>query len=277
VDDSPASAGEREAIYADRSYFVKDDGPAANGYQGDYLADRPFIEAKFDLVLAHLERYVAPGLLLDVGAGPGFLVGVAARRGWTASGVDLNPWAAEHARRELGVDVQHGTLDGLELASGSLDAVTLMDVVEHVPDPDALLAEVGRVVRPGGTVALLTPDAGAPMSRLAGRRWPEVQMPGEHPVLFSRWGLASALARHGLASVGWHSIGKRATVATLAADLAGAAPALAGRVRGALAHRRLGQVVVDLDPHTKFCLYAQRVAGDGPAVPSRPPRLAKRI
>ena len=71
----------------------------------------------------------------------------------------------------------------------------MMDVVEHVPDPDALLAQAARLVRPGGVLVLLTPDSGARVSRLLGRRWPEVQRPGEHVVLFSRDGLTAALRR----------------------------------------------------------------------------------
>ena len=47
-----------------------------------------------------------------------------------------------------------------------------------------------------GVLALLTPNANAPASRLLGRRWPEVRRPGEHFTLYSVSGLAAALARH---------------------------------------------------------------------------------
>lgn len=265
------------AIYADRSYFVKDDdAPSPNGYPDDYLADRPHIERKFDQVLGHLERYAGPGRLLDVGAGPGFLVAVAARRGWDAVGIDVNPWAAGYARSDVGVDVRCTTLDDAGFEPGSFDAVTLMDVVEHVPDPDALLAQVARLVRPGGAVAILTPDAGAPVSRVLGKRWPEVTMPGEHPVLFSRRGLVAALARHRLVASGWHWIGKTAEVETLVADATNAAPALVGRVRTAVADRPVGRRVVELDPRTKVCLYARRAPEGIEAEIAAPPRVPKR-
>ena len=61
------------------------------------------IEAKFDRVIERVERQRPPGRLLDVGAGPGFMVSAARARGWDAEGIDLNPWAVAHARDVIGV------------------------------------------------------------------------------------------------------------------------------------------------------------------------------
>jgi 2-polyprenyl-3-methyl-5-hydroxy-6-metoxy-1,4-benzoquinol methylase len=162
----------------------------------------------------------------------------------------------------------------------------MMDVVEHVPDPDGLLAHARRLVRPGGALVLLTPDAGAPLSRVLGRRWPEVQRPGEHVVLYSRRGLVSALARHGFVASGWHTTGKVATVSTLLDDAATIAPSILRAAQRGIAHRAVGRRVVELDPHTKFVLYARRDhdhasdhapdhapdhAGPSSAAPTHPP------
>jgi 2-polyprenyl-3-methyl-5-hydroxy-6-metoxy-1,4-benzoquinol methylase len=285
-DSHPPTATEAKRLYEGSEYFVRDaaedpDDDTLWGYPENYLEQRPFIDAKFDRVLQHIERYVRPGRLLDIGAGPGFLVAVAERRGWSAVGLDLNKWAAEYARDELGVDVRAGDLADDPFPDEQFDAITMMDVVEHVPDPDELLARVAGLVRPGGTLALLTPDAASPISRLFGRRWPEVRRPGEHVVLFSVPGLTKALARHGFVASGWHSIGKRAPVAAFMADVAPVAPAWTARLREAVAERPIGKRVVELDPRTKFCLYARRLPdanrppGHLPArIPRRPDRLA---
>ena len=267
--DPPAEVG---AQYEGRGYFVDESfGPPGSGtFHGyrDYLADREEITRKFVQVLEHVERLVAPGRLLDVGAGPGFLVAAARERGWDASGLDLNEWAAAYAREQVGVDVRCAALGDAGLDDGELDALTMMDLVEHVTDPHALLAEAGRVLRPGGALAILTPDAGSPVSRALGPRWPEVQRPPEHIVLFSVAGLAAALAAHGFEVEGWHWIGKRSTVETLLEDVSPAAPAAARVLRPAVRGRALGRVSFELDPRTKFCLYAVRreEGGDG-----RPP------
>jgi 2-polyprenyl-3-methyl-5-hydroxy-6-metoxy-1,4-benzoquinol methylase len=276
VADPPAD--EPAHLYAGEDYFRNPDfddaeGGGFHGYR-DYLADREHNEDKFGLVLDHLEALGAGGRLLDVGAGPGLLVRVARERGWDAVGIDVNPWATEYAR-ELGVEVQPVALEDAALEPGSFDAVTLLDVLEHVSRPDELLARVVEVLKPNGTVALLTPDAGSPVSRALGARWPEAKRVPEHLVLFSVRGLAALLARHGLEPVGWHPIGKRSTLATLAADVAPAAPAL-GPALGRLVERSpLAGVVVDLDPRTKFCVYARRT--DAAVAAASPGRLPKRL
>ncbi len=274
--DAVADQYEGERYFVDAGFGPPGSG-AFHGYR-DYLADRREITEKFEQVLGHLERLVAPGRLLDVGAGPGFLVAAARDRGWEAAGVDLNAWAAAYARDELGADVRHGSLADAGLSDGELDAVSMLDLVEHVGDPRSLLAEAARVLRPGGALAILTPDAGSPVSRALGARWPEVQRPPEHIVLFSVEGLASALEDNGFEPEGWHSIGKRSTLETLLEDVSPAAPAAAGLLRPALRGRALGQLTFELDPRTKFCLYAVR--REGPIRDSRPraapPRLPRR-
>jgi 2-polyprenyl-3-methyl-5-hydroxy-6-metoxy-1,4-benzoquinol methylase len=284
VDVVPPSSAAIASLYEGRAYFVKDGDAEVGGvgselpvgYPTDYLADRDFVEAKFDEVLEHVERYVAVGRLLDVGAGPGFLVAVAQRRGWDARGVDLNPWASEYARDVVGVDVAVGSLSDAVAPGEQVDVVTLMDVLEHVPDPEALLRDAARIVRPGGVLVVLTPDAGAATSRLLGRRWPEVQRPGEHLVLFSRAGLVTALGRHGFAASSWHRTGKVASVATLLDDVESAAPALVRGARRLVQGGRITERVVELDPATKMVVYARRTAEGALAPAHRPARVPKR-
>jgi len=253
-------------VYADVRYFLNPDfgSPETGGYHGyrDYLADREHIQAKFDQILAHVEALRPPGDLLDVGAGPGFLLAAARARGWQPVGFDLNPWATAHAVNELGLDVRAQALGDAELDDRSFDAVTMMDLLEHVPDPAALVGEAARLTRPGGVLAVLTPNAASPVSRALGGRWPELQRAPEHLVLFSPRGLAALLARHGWAVQGWHSIGKESDVATLIADVSPAAPAIGGALNRVASATGLDERVLDLDPHTKFCLYAVRAEAE---------------
>jgi 2-polyprenyl-3-methyl-5-hydroxy-6-metoxy-1,4-benzoquinol methylase len=264
-------------MYAEATYFAD---PAKSdlhpGYR-DYLNDRPHIEEKFDMVLAHLERLAPPGRLLDVGAGPGFLVAAARRRGWQATGLEPNAWAAATAQTE-GLDVRAGGLPAPELEDGSFDAVTLMDVIEHVPDPGAMLDEARRLTRADGAIAVLTPDAGATFSRLLGARWPEAIRVPEHLILFTREGLATLLAAHGYEAVGWHTVGKRSSLQVLVDDVAPAMPALGRAAARTVRALRLGRVTFELDPRTKFCAYAvrtRRPAAPAAVVPS-PVRIPKR-
>lgn len=248
--------------YRGREYFAKAEPEAGAetlwGYPDDYLEDRPNVEAKFERILERIETLVPPGRLLDVGCGPGFLLGVAKRRGWEPVGVDLNEWAVAHARDELGRDARHGTLDDQGFADGEFDAVTMLDLIEHVADPAGLVEEAARITRAGGAIAVLTPDAGGRVPRLLGQRWPELRRPREHLVLLSAEGLAKLLDRAGFNPAGRHSIGKEAPLETLIADAAPLAPGLSRIALRSVAGNRVGRRIVNLDPRTKLVMYARR-------------------
>ena len=278
----PPAAEATEALYSDESYYAGKPTMHASGdritpgYTGHYLLDRRNVEAKFAGVLGHVERFIAPGRLLDVGSGPGFLLSAAQERGWRARGVDLNRWAAEYAREELGLEVSHTTLEGAGFDEASFDAITMMDVVEHVAEPDALLAEAARITRPGGVLVIHTPDAGAPISRAMGRRWPEARRAGEHLVLLSLKGAMSLLRRTGYQPLGWHYMGKTSSLATLSEDVGLALPGVNRVVTPLLKRTRLAHVELELDPHTKFVLYARRDGEGRKHYASPPVRLPKR-
>jgi 2-polyprenyl-3-methyl-5-hydroxy-6-metoxy-1,4-benzoquinol methylase len=267
-------------LYGDRRYYENPEFglPEVGGYNGyrQYLADRRHIEAKFDEILHRLEQLRPPGRLLDVGAGPGFLISAARPRGWDAVGVDLNRWAADYAR-EFGLDVRATSLTDAGFDDAAFDAVTMMDVIEHVSDVDGLVAEAARVTRPGGTLALLTPDAGSPVSRALGGRWSELQRVPEHVTLLSVRGATSLLERHGYEVIGWHWIGKRSDVSTLLADVYPTAPAIVGPLQAGLEGRPVMDRVITADPRTKFCLYARRlrVPVGRIGAPSAPRRLRR--
>ncbi len=271
-------------LYRDNSYFQNPDfdSPETGGYHGyrEYMKDREQIEEKFSRVLANVECFRDLGRLLDVGSGPGLLLRAARARGWDPVGVDLNPWAAEFALTE-NLDVRTTSLREAGFEAQSFDAITMMDLLEHVADPAELVAEAARLMRPGAVLAVLTPDAGSPVSRLLGRRWPELQRAPEHLTLMSVRGLSSLLEAHGLEVLGWHWMGKRTTINTLIADVSPIAPDLGRRVARWAAQRPFGQYVYNLNPLTKFCLYARRPAAeDVPAqlLPEMPPlRLPRRL
>ncbi|MFU8795797.1 MAG: class I SAM-dependent methyltransferase [Dehalococcoidia bacterium] len=115
-------------------------------------------------------------LLLDVGCGEGFFLFNAARAGYSARGIELSDDAAEYARREFGLDVETKPFEELRLPENRFDVVTLWQVLEHVPHPLAILREAHRILKPGGLLALSTPDIGGAPARVLGRRWWNIRM-----------------------------------------------------------------------------------------------------
>jgi len=98
---------------------------------------------------------------LDVGCAYGFLVDEARASGFRAVGVDASRWAAGRVASCVPatagrVAVAHA--ERLPFAAATFDVVSAFDVLEHVPDPAAVVAECARVLRPGGLLLAATPD-----------------------------------------------------------------------------------------------------------------------
>lgn len=122
-------------------------------------------------MFAEFEGYRGTGHLLDVGCGPGFLVGEAVRRGWKGQGVETREVLAEYARDELGLEVFHDDLIAAALPDDRFDVVHLNEVIEHVVDPVGLLREIHRVLRPGGMAYLRTGCVESWSARWRAERW----------------------------------------------------------------------------------------------------------
>lgn len=120
---------------------------------------------------AEISAFERGGRLLDVGCATGeFLLEVNRHRGWAGEGVEPSAFAAEVARQQ-GLSVFGGTLEEARYPSGSFDAVTLWDVLEHIHRPDEILQEIQRITRPGGVLAMRFPNAASFDRQLFGKTW----------------------------------------------------------------------------------------------------------
>lgn len=161
----------------------------------DYLMAWPARQATFERSLAQLQRFIRPpGKLLDVGCSTGFFLRVAQQAGWEAVGLEPSRWAASVAQKN-GLPVVEGTLDSHSFQAGQFDVVTLWDVIEHVRDPQAMLLAAFRLLRPGGFLALTTMDAGSPVARLLGSRWPHLMR--MHLCYFARRHMVDLITKAG--------------------------------------------------------------------------------
>lgn len=99
--------------------------------------------------------------VLDDGCAFGFATRRLARRFPEVCGNDLDPGYVARARRAVpGADIRLAPAAALPWPDGHVDAAVCLDVLEHVPDPAAAVAELARVVRPGGTVVVSVPHRG---------------------------------------------------------------------------------------------------------------------
>lgn len=177
-------------------YFLHDYLPLMLANGENAMAER---RAHLATIQRHFRLPQHPRLL-DVGCALGFMLQVARGAGWEPVGVETSEFAARYAAEKTGCSVRTGTLQEAGFPSESFDVVTLMDVIEHVPDPDGLLREVRRVLRPEGVAYIVTPNFASFFVRLYGLNaygiWPD-----QHVVYFQPSTIRRLLRRIGFRKV----------------------------------------------------------------------------
>lgn len=161
----------------------------------DYIGERELRAASARRKVAELARLVPCGSLLDVGCAAGFFLQAASER-YDVTGVEISEFAARYAREQLGQRVFTGEIFDAPLEDESFDAVTLWDVVEHLADPLATVAEIARVTRKGGVLALSTGNVEGSLARRGLPGW-DLMFPPGHLSFFSPRTLEHLLNRAG--------------------------------------------------------------------------------
>lgn len=133
--------------------------------------------------------------ILDVGCGNGLLLAKLNRPGWVLHGLEPDAGCVERVRRGLGIDVRRGVL-GDRCFEPGFDVITMFHVLEHVPDPRADLAEVHRLLRPGGVFIVEVPSCDGYGFALARDRWFGLDLP-RHLIHFSARTLSLLLEKSG--------------------------------------------------------------------------------
>ena len=96
--------------------------------------------------------------MLDIGSGPGFFLLSGKERGWQVKGVEPSVQAAEHSR-ELGLDVENIFFSEQTAPKlGTFDAINMGLVLEHIPDPAALLKLIHQQLNDNGLVCIIVPN-----------------------------------------------------------------------------------------------------------------------
>ncbi|HEB52114.1 MAG TPA: class I SAM-dependent methyltransferase [bacterium] len=172
---SPRLVGQALLDVYDEGYW-KSDNPKERGY-ADYASEAKLYLKTYRKRMKLVSRWLPqPARILDVGCAAGYFLRVAQEHGHDVHGVELSEPIANEAIQALGADrVYRGFLDDAirERAwpDHSFDLVTIWDVIEHVPEPQALLATIRRMVRPGGKLLLETQNVASRMARRLGKAW----------------------------------------------------------------------------------------------------------
>jgi len=184
------------------------------------------------------------GRLLDVGCGSGEFLGRMKALGWRVEGLEPDPEAARVASETWGVEVHAGTVEKARLAEGAYDAITLSHVLEHVPDPVAVLRCCGRLLKEDGRLVLTTPNRESLGARRFGADWRGWEVP-RHLHVFTTRSLFECARRAGLQVLALRTTA-RATVFMWLASKALARSGLlpGGRLSAAPLRKRISETLI---------------------------------
>lgn len=170
------------------------------------LYDHYYDQARFDTppvvarslrrLITHFEPFRQTERLLDMGYGEGGLLEIAESLGWKCYGADIAPQSLSFGEKRGWVVTSSLDNDPRFPAQG-FDVITMIEFIEHVPQPGDFFRIARRLLRPGGLLYLTTPNAASLNRRLLRLEW-SIFSPPEHVIIWTVKGLSEALAEAGL-------------------------------------------------------------------------------
>jgi len=137
--------------------------------------------------------------LLDIGCGMGLFLWKAKKVGFDVEGIELSPFAAEFVRSK-GITVRDKSIYEETLPENHYDAISMKEVIEHLPDPKAALRNIYNSLKPGGVLFMTTGNYDCPERKLRGKDW-FYFMPEGHIYVFSNKTMTNYLKEIGFSKI----------------------------------------------------------------------------
>ena len=175
-----------------------------------------------------VQRFRGKGRLLEIGPSYGSFTYLARKAGFEVEAIEMNARCCQFLNDVVGVRAINSKdpVDALQRLE-PYDVIALWQVIEHLPDPWAMLDVICASLRPGGIVVLATPNPDALQFRLTGRFWPHVDAP-RHLTLIPMELLTKKLEALGMkaelitttdeGSIGWNVFGWKFFFANLSSQ-----------------------------------------------------------
>lgn len=182
------------------AYYMREYGYETNTNLRDKLLSKvilflaPGLASKFDRQIRYLSAQ-KKGSLLDIGSGTGWFLENMQRLGWNVRGLDIDETSAEKVRKR-GIPVDLGFLEDQPYLDESFDVITMAHVIEHLHDPMNALAICLRILKPGGSFVILTPNIESLGHDIFQASWQPLEAP-RHLNIFSVGSMQFALEKTG--------------------------------------------------------------------------------
>lgn len=163
-------------LYKDEAYY--NSNISGQGYD-EYMEISDNWIKTFTLRLKQIAPYKSSGKALDIGCGPGYFLTAAQKMGFDVHGLDPSDYIVAQAQKTWGDRVRLGLIESANYEPESFDLVVAFDTFEHIYEPKKFLSAIHRVLKPGGVLAITTPDPTSLLAKVSGRNWVSFKLP-EH-------------------------------------------------------------------------------------------------
>ncbi|ERM81311.1 hypothetical protein P872_10530 [Rhodonellum psychrophilum GCM71 = DSM 17998] len=161
-----------EALYEDEVYAVVDNRKSI--FEKIIFGEAKKVIATVSTLLGHEKKTK----VLDFGSGKGQFLVQAKLSGWETLGIETSPSRAAFAQEKYGLEIQTGFYQGGKINTGEFDLITLFHVLEHLPEPVALLHELtNKNLSKSGVLVIEVPNYGSWQSRIAAKDWMHLDIP----------------------------------------------------------------------------------------------------
>ena len=183
---------ELSSIY-EHNYFKNKD----YGYVG-YEQEKRLRIKNFERWLKNADEYInttTPVFSLDVGCAAGYCLELMNKKGWNAMGIELDEEMCK-SLKQRGFNISNSHIEDFE-TENKFSIITLFDVIEHIPNIDAVFSKLNSLLTKDGIVIIVTPDHNSFQRKLFGKRWFQYK-PIEHIQYFNGHSLQAFAERNGL-------------------------------------------------------------------------------
>lgn len=168
-------------LYKDEAYY--NSNISGQGYD-EYMEISDNWVKTFTRRLKQVAPYKSSGKALDIGCGPGYFLTAAQKLGFDVYGLDPSDYIVAQAQKTWGDKVRLGLIESANYAPESFDLVVAFDTFEHIYDPKNFLSAIHKILKPGGVLAITTPDPTSTLSKISGKNWVSYKLP-EHVFYWS--------------------------------------------------------------------------------------------
>ncbi|NQU95953.1 MAG: class I SAM-dependent methyltransferase [Candidatus Omnitrophica bacterium] len=166
------------------------------GYGQDNQETIKLIKKRLYLnVLKKIELYTKPTKILDIGCAMGFSLEVAKERGLQPYGVEVSVFAGKIARKKFRDNVKIGDIKDVDFKNDYFDAITMVDLLEHLMHPLTILRKARSILKEKGILAIVIPNTLSFSSKVMKHKWPHINE--EHLYYYSPYSIMSVLSRIG--------------------------------------------------------------------------------